>query len=220
MSLLREAAFRRVWLVGTLVGTVRWIEFLVTGVYVLELTGSPVQVALMTMLRMVPMPLLSAFAGAIAERISRRRLLLALLSVGLLVSLAQAGLAWSGRLELWHVAIGVVVNGAIWAIDMPVRRTMLGELAGPGRTAGAMGLDAATNNATRMLGPGVGGLLLETTGIHGAFLLGSVLYAGGLWMLLGLRAAEAPPLVGALRLFQRIGEGCASSAATRPWSAP
>ncbi|BBK30081.1 hypothetical protein STHU_07150 [Allostella humosa] len=207
MSLLREAAFRRVWLVGTLVGTVRWIEFLVTGVYVLELTGSPVQVALMTMLRMVPMPLLSAFAGAIAERISRRRLLLALLSVGLLVSLAQAGLAWSGRLELWHVAIGVVVNGAIWAIDMPVRRTMLGELAGPGRTAGAMGLDAATNNATRMLGPGVGGLLLETTGIHGAFLLGSVLYAGGLWMLLGLRAAEAPPLVGALRLFQRIGEG-------------
>ncbi|BBK44386.1 MFS transporter [Allostella vacuolata] len=207
LSLLGEAAFRRVWLVGSLVGTVRWIEFLVVGVYVLDLTGSPVQVALLTMLRMLPMPLLSAFAGAIAERFSRRRLLLAILATGMLVSLLQAWLAWAGSLELWHVAAGVLVNGAIWAIDMPVRRTMLGELAGPGRTAGAMGLDAATNNATRMLGPGAGGLLLEMAGIHGAFLLGAGLYGVGLVLLYRLPREEALPEAGGARIFARIAEG-------------
>ena len=207
LSLLGEDAFRRVWLTGTLIGTIRWIEFLVTGVYVFETTGSAVQVAMMTMLRMIPMPLLGAFAGAIAERVSRRSLLLGVLTIGLVVSGLQAWLAWTGRLELWHVALGAVVNGTIWAIDLPVRRTMLGELAGAGRTAAAMGLDAATNNATRMLGPGVGGLLLEATGIHGAFLLGAVLYVGGLLLLSGLRLQEGIEIGGPLRILERIREG-------------
>lgn len=207
MSLLREDAFRRVWLAGSLIGTIRWIEFLVTGVYVLDITGSPVQVALLTMLRMVPMPLLGAFAGALAERVGRRRLLLGVIAMGLVVSLLQAWLAWTGALALWHVAVGVVVNGAIWAIDMPVRRTMLGELAGPGRTAGAMGLDAATNNATRMLGPGVGGLLLETGGIHGAFLLGAALYVVALVLVRGLRREAPFPAGQALQVLARIREG-------------
>ncbi|MCC7273722.1 MAG: MFS transporter [Alphaproteobacteria bacterium] len=207
LSLLAEDAFRRVWLTGSLIGTIRWIELLVTGVYVFDATGSPLQVALLTMLRMAPMSLIGAFAGAIAERVSRRRLLAGVLACGIAVSLVQAGLAWSGRLELWHVALGAVVNGMFWAIDMPVRRTMLGELAGPGRTAAAMGLDAATNNATRMLGPGVGGLLLEVTGIHGAFLLGAALYAAGLCLLAGLRDDAPSDLGGRFRIFARVAEG-------------
>ncbi len=207
LSLLGEDAFRRVWLTGSLVGTARWIEFLVTSVYVFELTGSPVQVALLTMLRMLPMPLLGAFAGAIAERVSRRGLLMGVLAGGILASSLQGWLAWSGRLELWHVAAGALVNGTIWAIDMPVRRTMLGELAGAGRTAAAMGLDAATNNATRMLGPGLGGLLLETGGIHGAFLLGAGLYVAGFVLLSGLRIQEGLDTGGPPRILHRILEG-------------
>ena len=207
LSLLVDDAFRRVWLTGTLIGTIRWIEFLVVGVYVFDVTGSALQVALMTLLRMLPMPFLSAFAGALAERLSPRGLLLGVLVCGVVVSLGQGWLAWSGRIDLWHIAVGAGINGVFWAIDMPLRRTMLGELAGPGRTAAAMGLDAATNNATRMLGPGVGGLLLEVTGIYGAFLLGAALYVCGIVLLSGLKTVPNADRGGPFRLIERIVEG-------------
>jgi len=204
---MAEPAFRRVWLVGALVGTIRWIEFLATSVYVFELTHSAAQVALLTMVRMLPMAVLGAVAGALAERFSRRGLLLVVLTTGVLASGGQAALAWAGQLALWHVFLGAAMNGIFWSVDMPLRRTMLGELAGPGRTAAAMGLDAATNNATRMLGPGIGGLLLELVGIHGAFLLGTALYVSGWALLFQLRLAEAVDRSGGFDIIERIADG-------------
>lgn len=204
---MAEPAFRRVWMIGALIGTIRWIEFLATSVYVFEQTHSPAQVALLTMLRMAPMAFLGAVAGALAERFSRRGLLLLVLGSGVLASAAQAALAWSGQLELWHVFVGAVMNGIFWSVDMPIRRTMLGELAGTHRTAAAMGLDSATNNATRMLGPSVGGLLLETLGIQGAFLLGAALYVAGWLLLLRLRLAEQVDRSGGFSILERILDG-------------
>ena len=206
-SLLAEVAFRRVWLTGGLISIVRWIEFLTIGVYVFELTRSASLVVLFTMLRLVPMALLGAWIGAVAEHVSRRRLLLGVLGCGIFVTAAQALLAWTGRLELWHIAVGALVGGVFWAVDMPVRRLILIELAGPARIAPAMGLDAATNNATRMLGPSIGGLLLEFIGIHGAFALGACLYLCGIVMLGRLRLREKLNRRASLHIPQQIREG-------------
>ena len=206
-SLLADDAFRRVWLIGAASGTVRWLELLATSIYAFEVTRSPFQVALLLVIRMLPMPILGAFAGALAERFSRRMLLSVIVAAGLVGSALQAWLAFAGLLELWPVQLGAALNGVIWAIDMPVRRTMLGEIAGPERTAPAMALDTATNNATRMLGPGVGGLLLETSGIDGAFALGAALYVAGLLLLAGLKLAPAPERMGGFRIFSRVLEG-------------
>jgi MFS family permease len=206
-ALLADDAFRRVWLIGAASGTVRWLELLATSVYAFEVTRSPFQVALLLVVRMLPMPILGAFAGALAERFSRRMLLSVIITAGLIGSALQAWLAYAGLLELWHVQLGAALNGVIWAIDMPVRRTMLGELAGPERTAPAMALDTATNNATRMLGPGVGGLLLETSGIDGAFALGAALYVAALLLLAGLKIEAAPERMGGFRILSRVLEG-------------
>lgn len=207
LSLLAEDAFRRVWLVGAATGTVRWLEFLATSVYVFEATRSPFQVAMLTVVRMLPLALLGAFAGALAERFSRRAILATILAAGVAGSALQAWLAWLGLLELWHVWLGALLNGTIWAIDMPVRRTLMGELAGPGRTAAGMALDTATNNATRMLGPGMGGLLLEVIGIHGGFALGAAMYVGALLLLAGLRLAPAAERAGGFRILRRVIDG-------------
>ena len=207
LSLIAEDGFRRVWLTGTIVGTIRWLEFLAIGVYVFELTGSAAQVAFMTMLRMAPLPLLGAIVGALGERLSGRRVLLAMVALGLAISAAQALLAWSGQLALWHVGVGAFLSGVIWAAEMPIRRTMLGELAGPDRTAAAMGLDAASNNGTRMLGPGIGGLLLEMVGIHGAFALNALLYVAAGALLLRLVTREPADRLGEFRLLSRILDG-------------
>lgn len=206
-SLLADAAFRRAWWTGVIVGTVRWLEFLAISLYVLHETGSAFLVAFFIFLRMLPVALLGAVAGAAAERFSPRRLLLVLLALGVASSVAQAMLAIAGMLQLWQVAAGVLMNGLLWAVDLPLRRTMMGEIAGTQRIAAAMALDTATNNATRMLGPGLGGLLLQTSGIHGAFLLGSVLYALAFGLVLGLRLAERAEHAGGFRLLTHLLEG-------------
>jgi MFS family permease len=175
-ALLRDPAFLRVWLTGAAAGVLRWLELLAISVYVLEVTGSPFLVALMTFLRMAPMFLCGIPAGALADRYDRKRLLL----IGLLALAGAAAaltlLAAQGRIALWQIAAGTFLNGMFWASEFPVRRIMLGEIAGAARLSRAMALESATSNATRMLGPALGGVLIETTGLSGVYALGALLY--------------------------------------------
>ena len=79
------------------------------------------------------------------------------------------------------------VNGVGWATDNPVRRVMIGEVVGSQQMGVAMSIDVGTNNASRMLGPTVGGILFASVGVGGAFVLSVALYATSLLAVLGLR---------------------------------
>ena len=102
----------------------------------------------------------------------RRRLLLSGLGVTTLVSLLLAILAATKTIELWHIALGAFIGGTFWSIEFPTRRTLLGEIAGMERIGAAMGLDSVTNQITRMIGPAIGGLLLELFGLVAPFVVG------------------------------------------------
>src|SRR6516164_9921594 len=103
--LFGEADFRRLWVVGVVVFAVRWLEMLAVAVFAYQHTGSPFIVAMLTMLRMLPMALFGALAGALAERIERRTGLIMVVISMLLTSLILALLAWIGALAVWHVAL-------------------------------------------------------------------------------------------------------------------
>ena len=169
--LLAEPDFRRLWLIGLVVFSVRWLEMLAVAVFAYQQTGSPLIVALLTMLRMLPMALFGAPIGAAAERIERRTALVIVMFSMLLCSIALALLAWTGSLEVWHLALASFFSGIAWTTDNPVRRTMIGEVVGLERMSAAMSIDVGANNASRMLGPTVGGILLATLGIGGAFVV-------------------------------------------------
>ena len=183
-ALLADAEFRRVWLIGGIAGGLRWLELLAISVYVLERTGSPSMVALITVARLAPMFLCGLPLGALADRYERKTLLLGGLVVLALTSAVLGVLAATGQITLWQIAIGAFLNGVFFAGDYPVRRIISGEIAGADRLGAAMALESATSNATRMLGPAIGGLLLETIGLQGAFLLGAVLYLASVALLL------------------------------------
>ncbi|MGE0224266.1 MAG: MFS transporter [Acetobacteraceae bacterium] len=186
-------SFWKLWFVGLVVFVVRWLETVAVAVVVYERTDSAFLVAMMTMLRLLPMGLLGAFLGAWAERLDRR---LTLIGVVLLMganSLALAVLAYTGRLEVWHMALASFLNGLGWATDNPVRRVMIGDAVGPDRMGTAMSLDVGASNASRMVGPTVAGLLLGSVGIHGAFALSVVLYGFA--------------LIAAIRVTYRNAEG-------------
>jgi MFS family permease len=197
--LLSDPGFVRLWLCGGVTGALRWLELLAVSVYVLETTGSPFLVALLTFLRMAPMLLCGIPAGALADRYDRRHLLVGGLAVLALIAAILGLLALDGRLALWQLALGTLLSGVYWSAELPVRRTMLGEIAGPARLSRAMALESATGNATRMVGPALGGVLMETLGLPGVFLASALLHALCALIVLGVahdggepRAAPAP----------------------------
>lgn len=209
VRLLALPDFRRLWVVGLVLFVVRWLEMLAVGVFAYQATESAFLVAMLTMLRLLPMGLFGAFLGAVAERLERRSALIAVVLAMMASSLAIAVLGSLGLLEVWHLAVASFVNGLGWATDNPVRRMMIGDAVGPERMGPAMSLDVGTNNASRMLGPTVGGLILAAAGITGVFWLGAALYAIALVAALRLQIRSWTGVTDNASVLQRVREGLA-----------
>ena len=198
LALLGERTFFALWLTGAMIAVVRWLEVLAIAVFAFDHTGSALVLSVLLLLRMIPMSVVGFWVALVAERIGSRRLLLLMLAAMILVSLVLAGLVIHDDIEIWHLAIGVFLSGCLGAADMPVRRTMLGEVAGLERVGPAMALDSSTNHITRLLGPTMGGVALVTVGLEGAFALSASLYAIGICLLLMVPGDEpSRPTVGA-----------------------
>jgi MFS family permease len=200
--------FWRLWYVGLIVSTVRWVETVAVGVVVYQRTDSAFLVSMMTMLRLLPMGLFGVFLGALAERFDRGRTLLIVVLMMSGTSAVLAALDQAGQLEIWHLAIASFINGCGWCTDNPVRRVMIGEVVGRERMGIAMSLDVGANNASRMIGPAVGGFLLAGAGIQGAFILSVVMYCTALWAIATIRS-RIPRAVGSGDVLARIVEGLA-----------
>jgi MFS family permease len=209
MSLVVDREFQKLWTIGVLMGAMRWLEMLAIGVWVYAETESPVLVALMTVLRMLPMAMFGTFTGAIADRIDRRLILIGCMMTMAGVTAVLSVLAWFGMLEIWQVGLGAFINGLCWSTDFPVRRTILGESVGHARLGPAMSMDSASNNATRMIGPLAGGALFAAVGMAGAYAVAATFYAvaGLLSVTLVYRQVKGPPRT--TKLFAEIGEGIA-----------
>ena len=189
MHLFSLADFRRLWFVGFTICIVRWLEMLALALFAYKLTGSAFVVAMLTMFRLLPMGLFGAFVGAAAERFDRRRVLVLVVAMSTVVSLALAILSSLDAIAVWHLAAASFVNGLSWAADHPVRRMMIGDAVGAERIGSALSIDTATNNATRVLGPVLSGVLLAELGVTAVYWFSVALYL--------------PSLVAAIRIGMR-----------------
>ena len=192
-SLFTDPSFLSLWSVGAIVATARWLEMLVIGIFVFDVTGSPFLVALMLFLRMLPMALFGLFGGVVADRFDRRRVLIAVMSFMSMLAGVLGLLAAYDLIKVWHVGVGAFAAGVIWVTDFPVRRTLLSELAGPDRTGTAMSLDIMSGSASRMAGPILGGGIYAGFGIDGAFLVAATAYATSVVVLWRLKHRDAGP---------------------------
>lgn len=191
-SLWHNGDFVMLWLIGLMTFLMRWLEILVYGVYAYSETGSALIVAMLTMLRVLPLGLFGAVFGVIAERIVRQHALLVSIAGLLFSAFVLCLMSIGGYLEVWHLAVASFINGLAWAADNSVRRSMMGDVVGAARMDSAMSLEVGTSNATRLAGPSIGGLLLTHTGIQGIFLLALVAYTIGLWAALRVRTRNEP----------------------------
>ena len=174
---LTDRRFIALFVVGTLTSVVRWLEMLVFGIYVYAETRSATITAAMTLLRVLPLALFGVFGGAVADRVDRRRLMQWGLVGMCVLSAGLAALAWSGRIEVWHLGVAAFLGGTFWITDFPIRRALIGEVVRGPFLGRAMGVDTLANNGTRMLGPLLGGTVLATVGLTGTFVISAVLHA-------------------------------------------
>jgi MFS family permease len=152
------------------------------------------------------MGLFGAVMGALAERFDRRLTLVVVVGLMAMSSLVLALLAHWGHLEIWHFAVASLINGFGWAADNPTRRMMIGEVVGREHMGVAMSLDIGASNTSRMIGPSLGGVLLVTAGLEGAFAFSVALYATAIvsGLMVRTRIASSP---GAGDVLARTWEG-------------
>ena len=206
-ALMAEADYRNLWCVGVVSHNTRWMEVVAVSIYVYDVTGSPLVVSLVMLVRTLPMALLGATIGALAARFDRKRIVVWSMAVLAIQSAVLGFLAYTGALSLWMVYAGALISGTSNATDFPCRRTLMADAVGPSRISGAMALEGLTQNITRLMGPAVGGLFMETAGLHGAYFLSAALAMGGL--LLAQRVSLGAPQRGgpAPRLAEALIEG-------------
>lgn len=196
----------------SLIGT--WMQSVGQAWLVLELTNSPFKLGLLGTLQFGPMLLFAFIAGAIADRVRKRRLIIATQSALMLQAFALSALAWTGHVQYWHVAVLALLYGLATTLDMPARQSYMADLVGRGDLAGAIALNSAVFNGARVVGPAVAGLLVARYGVAPAFLANGLSFIAvivALWM---IRTEGDPrPRTGATML-EDIAEGARYAAAT------
>ena len=190
---LQNGDFVRLWLATGIWWKVLWIEQLVLGWLVLDLTDSAWLVALVGFFRSISLPFIGLLGASLTDRFKRRYLIivfqvLSSSGVGLL-----ALLLWYGRLEFWHITLVSFINGGLWGLDWSTRRALIPDLVGRERVVDAMVLENFMQNATRVLGPLLAGSLLAFLGNLGALLMLCVMGVATLLILAGIKTDSRAP---------------------------
>jgi MFS family permease len=196
----------------SLIGT--WMQSVAQSWLVLELTNSPFKLGVVSGLQFTPMLFLSFFAGALADRVPKRKLLFVSQSVLLFQSLLLAFLVWGGHVQYWHVVVMALLYGVANTLDMPARQSFIVEMVGKEDLLSAITINSAMFNAARVIGPALAGLLIAHLGIAHAFFFNALSFLPVLGALLAMDAQGLPHPRPARPMREEIREGVAYAART------
>jgi len=215
-DVLKNGDFRTLWTVKVVNEVSRRIELLALGYLVLRMTDSPFQVGLIAVFLNLPRPFFSLFAGLVADRLDRRRVLIGVHAIYYVISTVILLLLVMGAVEPWHVFIAVFLQGSAKALDDPSRRTAIFDLAGRERLASAMSLETINNNSGKIAGPLIGGVLIASTGFVGSYAAILALDAVSLLMILRLKLPHRPLGEGTpVQVWRSLREGLGQSMSNR-----
>jgi MFS family permease len=175
LSPLRVPDYRRLLSSNTLWWQAIFMESLVVGWLVLDMTDSAWLVALVGFCRSLPMLLFGFYAGLIADRMGRRKIIVMAQALNFALYVSTFLLTWSGHLQVWHLAVTAFGLGSAWALDWPARRALLPDLVGKARTVDAMLLENFAQGWARILGPLTAGWLVAVFGPAGCYAVMAVL---------------------------------------------
>jgi MFS family permease len=167
----------RLFFVGQAISQVgTWVQSVALVWLVLRLTHSGVALGVSTALQFLPVLLVGAWAGLLADRFDKRRLLIATQAAAALQALVMGALVLAGSDSLALVYVLTLAFGLITALDNPARRSFVPELVDEPEVANAVGLNSALMTGSRVVGPALAGLLIVSVGVAWCFLANAVSY--------------------------------------------
>jgi MFS family permease len=204
---LREPNFRT-YMIGqaiSLVGT--FLQITAQGWVVWELTGSNVALGTVTVLSTLPVLLFGPWAGAWADRLDRRKLLIWTQVIAMLCAFILAALVQTNLIELWHLYVLAFVLGIVTALDMPAQSAFIGDLTGMGDFRQAMNLNAMFLQVSRIIGPAFAGIIVGTLGAATAFWLNGLSFAAVIVSLVLVRAEQVRSQQGGTNAISAFVDG-------------
>ncbi len=167
-----------------------WMQMVAEMWLILTLTGSGVAVGVTSALQFLPILVFGAWGGVIADRFSKRRLLIVTQTMMAAPALILAAVTATGVVEPWMVFALVFVRGAVNAVDNPTRQSFVIEMVGADRVVNAVGLNSVLIHSARIVGPAGAGILIATVGIAPCFLLNAATFAVMIVALRGMNRAR------------------------------
>jgi MFS family permease len=177
--------------VVSLAGT--WMQTVAQGILVVRLTDKGWVLGTVVAVQYLPVLVFGLYAGVLADRLPKRRLLVATQALSGLCALVLGLLVATDLVRLWMVFVMAAVLGFATAFDNPARQAFMSELVGPDQLVNAIGLNSVMMNLARIVGPGTAGILSATLGLAACFFFNAASFLVVMVALLCIRGSELRP---------------------------
>jgi len=174
---LRHRNYRLLW-IGTLFSSSGlWLQQVTINYLAFALSGSSLMVGLASGARSIPLLALGPVGGVMADRYDRKRLMFVTQLAQMVATMVFAVVIIGGWVQAWHLIVFGLVSGVAWALNMPVRQSVVPMVVPREDMMNAMALNSAGFNITRILGPALAGVMIATIGPGENFVIQSIAYA-------------------------------------------
>jgi MFS family permease len=200
----------RLWASGAFVSNIgTWMQRVAQDWLVLTVLTdhSAIAVGITTGLQFGPMLFFAPFAGLLADRVPKRRVLVASQTAMGMTALLLGLLVVTDGVRLWHAYLLAFALGVAAAVDGPARQAFVSEMVPREDLPNAVGLNSASFHAARIIGPGLAGLLIAWVGTGPVFLINAATFLAVIGSLLGMRSAELTPSIRAPQGRGQLREG-------------
>ncbi len=184
-----------------------WMQVVAQDWLVLQITDSGIALGLATAFQFLPMLLLGPWAGVIADRSDKRRLLLITQLGAAACALALALLTATGTVQLWMIYMMAIALGLTNAFSMPTRQAFVFEMVGHEKLTNAVSLNSIVMNAGRLVGPALAGVLIAAFGLAMCFFINAISYTAIVVALMAMSTAELKPAPVVNRAKGQLQEG-------------
>jgi MFS family permease len=170
-----------------------WARITAQGWLVYDLTDDRFLLGVVSFCQAAPVLIFSPLAGAVLDRVDRRKVLI-LVQITVATAMFILGtLTVTGRVEVWHIMVIAAVAGAASAFDWPARLSLVPSLVDRGQLQSAVALNSAAFNASRIMGPIIGGVLIALVGAGVCFYINALTYLPFIIVLVGLVVDQTLP---------------------------
>jgi MFS family permease len=185
-----------------------WIDKVAQAWLVLALTHSAFAVGLLAACQFVPFSVLGLMAGVIVDRLDTWRTVVVTQAIRMIIAATLAGIVLAGVVQVWMVYTLAVLTGIVLVLDAPSRQQLTFKMVGRHELPNAVALNSSLFNAARIVGPGIGGLLIAAFGVGPAFAINAASFVAVLGGLLLMDTSKLvafaphehlPTLLGSLR---------------------